>query len=104
MQKFDMQMMIEQNMAHNSAGDNCLTRTTMERVVREALPISQVRINKDASDLIFHLANQFLHLIADIANRVCQKQGKVLIFSEHMLRALHHLQLDDILPLLLNAE
>ena len=41
MQKFDMQMLIEQNMAtSNSAGDTCLTRTTMEKVIREALPVN----------------------------------------------------------------
>lgn len=71
MQKFDMQMLIEQNMASNGAGDTCLTRTTMEKVIREALPINQVRINKDAIDLICHLANQFVHLISDIGNKVC---------------------------------
>lgn len=84
-----MQMLIEQNMnTGNSAGDTALTRTTMERVIREALPMNQVRMNKDAIDLICHLANQFVHLIADIGNKVCQRQGRMLIFSEHMLRAL----------------
>ena len=76
----------------------------MEKLIKEALPSAAIRVQKESTDLICHLANQFVQLIADIANNVCNQHEKKVMFPEHMLRALQELHLDEYLPYLLKAE
>ena len=55
-------------------------------------------------DLICFLSNAFIDLLSDVSNNVCYKQNKKNIISEHILRALQELHLDEYLPFLLSDD
>jgi histone H3/H4 len=73
LQKWDNAYAIEQQQMPQSAGDSALTRTTLEKIIKEALPMGSIRVEKGAIDIICHLANCFIDLISDIANNVCSQ-------------------------------
>ena len=91
-------------MMAQSSGDTALTRTTLEKIIKEALPMSSIRVQKDAIDLICHLANCFIDLISDVANNVCSMQKRCLMGPEHLLRAVQEIHLDEYLLYCLNEE
>jgi len=55
-------------------------------------------------DLICFISNSFIDLLSDVSNNVCYKNNKKNIISEHILRALHELHLDEYLPFLLDDD
>lgn len=55
-------------------------------------------------DLLCFLANTFIDLLSDVSNNVCYKHNKKNIVSEHILRALQELHLDEFLPFLLSDD
>lgn len=81
-----MQQALENQFQGNNAAqiqsENSLTKSkctisiltcaaTLDKLIKEALPSAAVRVPKEASDLICHIANCFVHLVSDIANNVC---------------------------------
>jgi hypothetical protein len=71
--------------------------------VKEALPFD-VRAQKESMDLICFISNAFIDVLSDVSNNVCYKNNKKNIISEHILKALQELHLDEYLPFLLSDD
>lgn len=65
---------------------------------------NDVRAQKESIDLICFISNAFLDLLSDVSNNVCYQNNKKNIVSEHVLRALQELHLDEYLPFLLSDD
>ena len=63
-----------------------------------------MRAQKESIDLICFIANGFLDLLSDVSNNVCYQNNKKNIVSEHLLRALQEMHLDEYLPFLLSDD
>lgn len=83
------------NYSHNLA--------TLNLIIKDSLPFD-VRASKESIDLICFISNGFLDLLSDVANNVCYQNNKKNIVSEHLLRALQELHLDEYLPFLLSDD
>lgn len=76
---------------------------TLNLIIKDALP-HDVRAQKESIDLICYISNCFLDLLSDVANNVCYLNNKKNIVSEHLLKALQELHLDEYLPYLLSDD
>ncbi|XP_057514461.1 protein Dr1 homolog isoform X2 [Actinidia eriantha] len=59
----------------------------MTKIIKEMLP-PDVRVARDAQDLLIECCVEFINLISSESNEVCNKEEKRTIAPEHVLKAL----------------
>ncbi|KAJ7564114.1 hypothetical protein O6H91_02G002800 [Diphasiastrum complanatum] len=59
----------------------------MTKIIKEMLP-PDVRVARDAQDLLVDCCVEFINLISSESNEICNKEEKRTIAPEHVLRAL----------------
>ncbi|XP_057466415.1 protein Dr1 homolog isoform X2 [Actinidia eriantha] len=67
--------------------DASLPKATMTKIIKEMLP-PDVRVARDAQDLLIECCVEFINLISSESNEVCSKEEKKTIAPEHVLKAL----------------
>ncbi|KAL5723509.1 Down-regulator of transcription 1 [Ranunculus cassubicifolius] len=67
--------------------DVSLPKATMIKIIKEMLP-QDVRVARDAQDLLVECCVEFINLISSESNEVCGRAEKRTIAPEHVLRAL----------------
>uniref|UniRef100_A0A0D6QRY7 Transcription factor CBF/NF-Y/archaeal histone domain-containing protein n=1 Tax=Araucaria cunninghamii TaxID=56994 RepID=A0A0D6QRY7_ARACU len=70
-----------------SKEDVSLPKATMFKIIKEMLP-PDVRVARDAQDLIVECCVEFINLISSESNEVCGREERRTIAPEHVLRAL----------------
>ncbi|CAF2355570.1 hypothetical protein HID58_039530 [Brassica napus] len=70
-----------------SKEDASLPKATMTKIIKEMLP-ADVRVARDAQDLLIECCVEFINLISSESNEVCNKEDKRTIAPEHVLKAL----------------
>ncbi|KAJ7956558.1 Nuclear transcription factor Y subunit B [Quillaja saponaria] len=73
-----------------SKEDASLPKATMTKIIKEMLP-PDVRVARDAQDLLIECCVEFINLISSESNEVCSKEDKRTIAPEHVLKALEFL-------------
>ncbi|CAM6090349.1 unnamed protein product [Calypogeia fissa] len=73
--------------ASRAKEDVSLPKATMTKIIKEMLP-PDVRVAKDAQDLLVECCVEFINLISSESNDICSKEEKRTIAPEHVLRAL----------------
>ncbi|XP_073299462.1 protein Dr1 homolog isoform X1 [Primulina huaijiensis] len=67
--------------------DASLPKATMTKIIKEMLP-PDVRVARDAQDLLIECCVEFINLISSESNEVCNREDKRTIAPEHVLKAL----------------
>ncbi|KAM7471177.1 hypothetical protein LguiA_009360 [Lonicera macranthoides] len=67
--------------------DASLPKATMTKIIKEMLP-PDVRVARDAQDLLIECCVEFINLISSESNEVCSREEKRTIAPEHVLKAL----------------
>ncbi|KAI5416460.1 Down-regulator of transcription 1, variant 6 [Lathyrus oleraceus] len=67
---------------------------TMTKIIKEMLP-PDVRVARDAQDLLIECCVEFINLISSESNEVCSREDKRTIAPEHVLKALQVLGFAD---------
>ncbi|XP_047338270.1 protein Dr1 homolog [Impatiens glandulifera] len=67
--------------------DASLPKATMTKIIKEMLP-PDVRVARDAQDLLIECCVEFINLISSESNDVCNRGDKKTIAPEHVLKAL----------------
>ncbi|KAF3437304.1 hypothetical protein FNV43_RR20057 [Rhamnella rubrinervis] len=70
-----------------SKEDASLPKATMTKIIKEMLP-PDVRVARDAQDLLIECCVEFINLISSESNEVCSREEKRTIAPEHVLKAL----------------
>ncbi|KAL2338276.1 hypothetical protein Fmac_012722 [Flemingia macrophylla] len=70
-----------------SKEDASLPKATMTKIIKEMLP-PDVRVARDAQDLLIECCVEFINLISSESNEVCNREEKRTIAPEHVLKAL----------------
>ncbi|XP_020259356.1 protein Dr1 homolog [Asparagus officinalis] len=70
-----------------SKEDVSLPKATMFKIIKEMLP-PDVRVARDAQDLLVECCVEFINLISSESNEVCSREDKRTIAPEHVLKAL----------------
>ncbi|XXG74314.1 hypothetical protein AAC387_Pa07g3070 [Persea americana] len=70
-----------------SKEDVSLPKATMFKIIKEMLP-PDVRVARDAQDLLVECCVEFINLISSESNEVCNKEEKRTIAPEHVIKAL----------------
>ncbi|XP_057770555.1 protein Dr1 homolog [Salvia miltiorrhiza] len=70
--------------------DASLPKATMTKIIKEMLP-PDVRVARDAQDLLIECCVEFINLISSESNEICNKEDKRTIAPEHVLKALQAL-------------
>ncbi|XP_068638139.1 protein Dr1 homolog isoform X1 [Aristolochia californica] len=70
-----------------SKEDVSLPKATMFKIIKEMLP-PDVRVARDAQDLLVECCVEFINLISSESNEVCCREEKRTIAPEHVLKAL----------------
>ncbi|OVA10195.1 Transcription factor CBF/NF-Y/archaeal histone [Macleaya cordata] len=70
-----------------SKEDVSLPKATMFKIIKEMLP-PDVRVARDAQDLLVECCVEFINLISSESNEVCNREEKRTIAPEHVLKAL----------------
>ncbi|CAL1354650.1 unnamed protein product [Linum trigynum] len=70
-----------------SKEDASLPKATMTKIIKEMLP-PDVRVARDAQDLLIECCVEFINLISSESNEVCSREDKRTIAPEHVLKAL----------------
>ncbi|KAJ1392321.1 hypothetical protein SESBI_35866 [Sesbania bispinosa] len=70
-----------------SKEDASLPKATMTKIIKEMLP-PDVRVARDAQDLLIECCVEFINLVSSESNEVCNREEKRTIAPEHVLRAL----------------
>ncbi|EFJ12470.1 hypothetical protein SELMODRAFT_227538 [Selaginella moellendorffii] len=73
--------------ASRSKEDVSLPKATMTKIIKEMLP-PEVRVARDAQDLLVDCCVEFINLISSESNEICNKEEKRTIAPEHVLKAL----------------
>lgn len=60
---------------------------TMTKIIKEMLP-PDVRVARDAQDLLIECCVEFINLVSSESNEVCNREDKRTIAPEHVLKAL----------------
>ncbi|KAL3851582.1 hypothetical protein ACJIZ3_013464 [Penstemon smallii] len=74
--------------------DASLPKATMTKIIKEMLP-PDVRVARDAQDLLIECCVEFINLISSESNEVCNREDKRTIAPEHVLKALEVLGFGD---------
>ncbi|KAF7838595.1 protein Dr1-like protein isoform X1 [Senna tora] len=61
--------------------------STMTKIIKEMLP-RDVRVARDAQDLLIECCVEFINLLSSESNEVCGREEKRTIAPEHVLKAL----------------
>ncbi|XP_058760997.1 protein Dr1 homolog isoform X2 [Vicia villosa] len=77
-----------------SKEDASLPKATMTKIIKEMLP-PDVRVARDAQDLLIECCVEFINLISSESNEVCSREDKRTIAPEHVLKALQVLGFAD---------
>ncbi|XXG65587.1 hypothetical protein AAC387_Pa05g3249 [Persea americana] len=77
-----------------SKEDVSLPKATMCKIIKEMLP-PDVRVARDAQDLLVECCVEFINLISSESNEVCSREEKRTIAPEHVLKALEVLGFGD---------
>ncbi|GMY15404.1 protein Dr1 homolog isoform X1 [Fagus crenata] len=77
-----------------SKEDASLPKATMTKIIKEMLP-PDVRVARDAQDLLIECCVEFINLISSESNEVCSREDKRTIAPEHVLKALQVLGFGD---------
>ncbi|KAF6167322.1 hypothetical protein GIB67_043183 [Kingdonia uniflora] len=77
-----------------SKEDVSLPKATMTKIIKEMLP-PDVRVARDAQDLLVECCVEFINLISSESNDVCNREEKRTIAPEHVLKALEVLGFGD---------
>lgn len=67
--------------------DASLPKATMTKIIKEMLP-PDVRVARDAQDLLIECCVEFINLVSSESNDVCNREDKRTIAPEHVLKAL----------------
>ncbi|KAL2639750.1 hypothetical protein AAZV13_06G187400 [Glycine max] len=67
--------------------DASLPKATMTKIIKEMLP-PDVRVARDAQDLLIECCVEFINLVSSESNEVCNKEERRTIAPEHVLKAL----------------
>ncbi|WVZ93173.1 hypothetical protein U9M48_039175 [Paspalum notatum var. saurae] len=67
-----------------------VTSSTMFKIIKEMLP-PDVRVARDAQDLLVECCVEFINLLSSESNEVCSREEKKTIAPEHVLKALSDL-------------
>ena len=70
-----------------SKEDASLPKATMTKIIKEMLP-PDVRVARDAQDLLIECCVEFINLVSSESNEVCSREEKRTIAPEHVLKAL----------------
>jgi len=70
-----------------SKEDVSLPKSTMFKIIKEMLP-PDVRVARDAQDLLVECCVEFINLLSSESNEVCSREEKKTIAPEHVLKAL----------------
>ncbi|KAI4331524.1 hypothetical protein MLD38_029710 [Melastoma candidum] len=70
-----------------SKEDASLPKATMTKIIKEMLP-PDVRVARDAQDLLIECCVEFINLVSSESNEVCNRAEKRTIAPEHVLKAL----------------
>ncbi|KAM7278189.1 hypothetical protein ACFE04_005323 [Oxalis oulophora] len=70
-----------------SKEDASLPKATMTKIIKEMLP-PDVRVARDAQDLLIECCVEFINLVSSESNEVCSREDKRTIAPEHVLKAL----------------
>ncbi|KAJ6672590.1 PROTEIN DR1-like protein [Salix viminalis] len=70
-----------------SKEDASLPKATMTKIIKEMLP-PDVRVARDAQDLLIECCVEFINLVSSESNDVCSREDKRTIAPEHVLKAL----------------
>lgn len=70
-----------------SKEDASLPKATMTKIIKEMLP-PDVRVARDAQDLLIECCVEFINLISSESNEVCNREEKRTIAPEHVIKAL----------------
>ncbi|XP_066351863.1 protein Dr1 homolog [Miscanthus floridulus] len=73
-----------------SKEDVSLPKSTMVKIIKEMLP-PDVRVARDAQDLLVECCVEFINLLSSESNEVCSREEKKTIAPEHVLKALSDL-------------
>ncbi|KOM40135.1 protein Dr1 homolog [Vigna umbellata] len=74
--------------------DASLPKATMTKIIKEMLP-PDVRVARDAQDLLIECCVEFINLVSSESNEVCNKEERRTIAPEHVLKALGVLGFGD---------
>ncbi|XP_030494045.1 protein Dr1 homolog isoform X2 [Cannabis sativa] len=80
-------MMDPMDIVGKSKEDASLPKATMTKIIKEMLP-PDVRVARDAQDLLIECCVEFINLISSESNEVCGREEKRTIAPEHVLKAL----------------
>ncbi|KAL6644312.1 hypothetical protein ACP70R_015920 [Stipagrostis hirtigluma subsp. patula] len=72
------------------SGNFGFLRPTMFKIIKEMLP-PDVRVARDAQDLLVECCVEFINLLSSESNEVCSREEKKTIAPEHVLKALSDL-------------
>ncbi|XP_072964707.1 protein Dr1 homolog [Typha angustifolia] len=70
-----------------SKEDVSLPKATMFKIIKEMLP-PDVRVARDAQDLLVECCVEFINLVSSESNDVCNREDKRTIAPEHVIKAL----------------
>ncbi|KAJ9174100.1 hypothetical protein P3X46_017165 [Hevea brasiliensis] len=70
-----------------SKEDASLPKATMTKIIKEMLP-PDVRVARDAQDLLIECCVEFINLVSSESNEVCSREEKRTIAPEHVVKAL----------------
>ncbi|AQK52171.1 uncharacterized LOC100191260 [Zea mays] len=73
-----------------SKEDVSLPKSTMVKIIKEMLP-PDVRVARDAQDLLVECCVEFINLLSSESNEVCSREEKKTIAPEHVIKALSDL-------------
>ncbi|KAF4398784.1 hypothetical protein G4B88_028147 [Cannabis sativa] len=82
-------MMDPMDIVGKSKEDASLPKATMTKIIKEMLP-PDVRVARDAQDLLIECCVEFINLISSESNEVCGREEKRTIAPEHVLKALEY--------------
>ncbi|KAI9117682.1 hypothetical protein K1719_011848 [Acacia pycnantha] len=77
-----------------SKEDASLPKATMTKIIKEMLP-PDVRVARDAQDLLIECCVEFINLVSSESNEVCNREDRRTIAPEHVLKALQVLGFSD---------
>ncbi|KAK9714388.1 hypothetical protein RND81_06G090600 [Saponaria officinalis] len=74
--------------------DASLPKATITKIIKDMLP-AEVRVARDAQDLLIECCVEFINLVSSESNEVCNREEKKTIAPEHLLKALEGLGFGD---------
>ncbi|KAL2896637.1 Protein Dr1-like protein [Bienertia sinuspersici] len=80
-------MMEPMDIVGKAKEDASLPKATMTKIIKEMLP-PDVRVARDAQDLLIECCVEFINLVSSESNEVCNREEKRTIAPEHVLKAL----------------